>query len=134
MRISYLIAILACFGCGEDPILTKANQEQTKGDAKTDTVSIKEQQNQKTVTSTKTTSMPTVAPPTETSATPVSGQLPKIAPPSVAPPKEQPKEAVPPPPPNPKDGDFITIEGTIEANNPHGKPVRINILMEISAI
>jgi len=127
MRISCLIAILACFGCGEDPILTKANQEQTKGDAKTDTVSTKEQQNENSVTSTKTKSMPTVAPPKETSATPVSGQLPKIAPPSVAPPKEQPKEAVPPPPPNPKDGDFITIKGTIEANNPNGKPIRIDI-------
>lgn len=115
--------MLLGLGCAEDPILAKVNSE--KSQELPPNVDEKTSDEQKTSTKTERT-MPTIAPPKDSPKTPV-GQLPKVAPPSVAPPKEQPKEAVPPPPPNPKDGEFITITGTIDANNPNNKPIRIDI-------
>ena len=37
------------------------------------------------------------------------------------------KEEVPPPPPNPKDGDFVTFKGKIEGSNANNRPIRIDI-------
>ena len=122
MRFSYLMTIMLGFGCGEDPILAKANSDQSQN---TDSTPI-EQMVEKEQTQSIDQTMPTIAPPKGAPKSPI-GQLPKVAPPSVEPPKEQPKEAVPPPPPNPKDGEFITISGTIEANNPTNKSIRIDI-------
>ena len=110
------------FGCGEDPILTKANSDQSQNTASTPSEQTVAKEQQQSIGQT----MPTIAPPKDTEKSPI-GQLPKVAPPSVEPPKEQPQEAVPPPPPNPKDGEFITISGTIEANNPTNKSIRIDI-------
>ena len=123
MRFSCLMIMLLGLGCAEDPILAKVNSE--KSQESTPNVDEKTSENQKTSEETEST-MPTIAPPKDSPKAPVN-QLPKIAPPSVEPPKEQPKEAVPPPPPNPKDGEFITITGTIDANNPNNKPIRIDI-------
>ncbi len=123
MRISCLMTILLVFGCGEDPILAKANSKKAPDPVPTlsdqsDGKATEEQPAEQT--------MPTIAPPKNSPQSSV-GQLPKVAPPSVEPPKEQPKDAVPPPPPNPKDGEFITISGTIDAKNPNDKPIRIDI-------
>ena len=52
--------------------------------------------------------------------------MPKIAPPSVEPPKAQPKEAVPPPPPNQKMASLL-LSGTIDAKKSNNKPIRIDI-------
>ena len=123
MRFSCLMIMLLGLGCAEDPILAKVNSE--KSQESTPNVDEKTSENQKTSEEREST-MPTIAPPKDSPKAPVN-QLPKIAPPSVEPPKEQPKEAVPPPPPNPKDGEFITITGTIDANNPNNKPIRIDI-------
>ena len=120
MRFSCLIVFFTCFGCGEDPILAKVNSEQTEASSKKKTVvSVSKEK-------TAQSDVPLIAPPKDSPKTPI-GQLPKVAPPAVEPPKEQPQEAVPPPPPNPKDGDFITIKGTINANNPTNKAIRIDI-------
>lgn len=115
-------------GCGEDPILEKVNSEQTQSASEiSPKQSTSDGSNQETQSQTKSNeTLPTIAPPADSPKTPI-GQLPKVAPPAVEPPKEQPKEAVPPPPPNPKDGEFITISGTIEASNPSNKPIRIDI-------
>lgn len=121
------------FGCSEDPILAKVNSEQDVEETKNvetqgavDATKSSATKDVKDNASQKSVSTPTIAPPKDSPKTPI-GQLPKIAPPAVAPPKEQPKEAVPPPPPNPKDGDFITISGTIDASNPKGNLIRIDI-------
>lgn len=123
MRFSCLMTLCVIFGCAEDPILVKANSEQTQ-----QTATKKNQQTKSKALdeSVKEKKMPTIAPPKDSPQAPI-GQLPKVEPPSVEPPKEQPKEAVPPPPPNPKDGEFIKISGTIEATNPNNKPIRIDI-------
>ncbi len=123
MRFSYLMTILLTFGCGEDPILAKANSDQSQTTTSTLSEQPIEKGDEKQAID---QTMPTIAPPKDAPKSPI-GQLPKVAPPSVEPPKEQPKEAVPPPPPNPKDGEFITISGTIEANNPTNKSIRIDI-------
>ena len=135
MRFSCLMIMLLGLGCAEDPILAKVNSEKSQ-DAPPN-LDKKTSDNQTTSKEIEPT-MPTIAPPKgspkpkdsskekDNPNAPV-GQLPKVAPPSVEPPKEQPKEAVPPPPPNPKDGEFITITGTIDANNPNNKPIRIDI-------
>ena len=128
MRFPCFLMVVLSVGCGEDPILEKVNSEQTQSG----TIDSTEQttangSNQETQAQTKSiTTLPTIAPPADSPKTPI-GQLPKVAPPAVEPPKEQPQEAVPPPPPNPKDGEFITISGTIEATNPSNKPIRIDI-------
>ena len=120
MRFSCLIVFFICFGCGEDPILVKVNSEQAETSSKkksVDSVSKEE---------TVQSDIPLIAPPKTSPKTPI-GQLPKVAPPTVEPPQEHPQEAVPPPPPNPKDGDFITIKGSINASNPTNKAIRIDI-------
>ena len=123
MRFSYLMTTMLMFGCGEDPILAKANSEQSQSTVSTLSEKTVEKKSEKQVLD---QTMPTISPPEDAPKSPI-GQLPKVAPPSVEPPKEQPQEAVPPPPPNPKDGEFITISGTIEANNPTNKSIRIDI-------
>ena len=125
MRFSCLMTILLGVGCGEDPILTKANSKQTQEITTTVDQQIVEQK-QDDDDSLKNQTMPAIEPPQDIPVSPI-GQLPKVAPPAVEPPKEQPKDAVPPPPPNPKDGEFITISGTIEANNPNNRSIRIDI-------
>jgi len=120
MRFSCLIVFFICFGCGEDPILVKVNSEQAETSSKKKSVAPVSKE--ETVQS----DIPLIAPPKVSPKTPI-GQLPKVAPPTVEPPREQPQEAVPPPPPNPKDGDFITIKGSINASNPTNKSIRIDI-------
>jgi len=120
MRFSCLIVFFTFFGCGEDPILAKVNSEKSEASSKKKTVVSGSKEE------TVQTDVPIIAPPKDSPKTPI-GQIPKVAPPTVEPPKEQPQEAVPPPPPNPKDGDFITIKGTINANNPTNKAIRIDI-------
>ena len=112
MIFSTLLSTMLTIGCGEDPILQKANTQSSSEKAQS--------------TSTKTT--PTVAPPP--SEEPVAKsvtEVPKVAPPAVAPPKEPAQDEVPPPPPNPKDGDFVTFTGKIDASNPNNRPIRIDI-------
>ena len=123
MRFSCVITILLVLGCGEDPILAKANSDQPQNKVSTSSEKTLKKEDEKPISE---QTMPTIAPPKDSPTVDV-GQLPKVAPPAVEPPKEQPKEAVPPPPPNPKDGEFITISGTIKANNPNNKPIRIDI-------
>ncbi len=125
MRFSCLIPFWIVLGCGEDPILAKVNSEQdpekaVQSEDATSSTTVQE------ATSKKEATTPTIAPPKDSPKTPI-GQLPQVAPPAVAPPKEQPKEAVPPPPPNPKDGDFVTISGTINASNPNNNVIRIDV-------
>lgn len=120
MRFSCLIVFFICFGCGEDPILVKVNSEQAETSSKKKSVAPVSKE--ETVQS----DIPLIAPPKVSPKTPI-GQLPKVAPPTVEPPQEHPQEAVPPPPPNPKDGDFITIKGSINASNPTNKAIRIDI-------
>lgn len=124
MRFSCVMTILLGVGCGEDPILTKANSKQTQETTATvEQQIVEKEQDEDSLTN---PTMPAIAPPQDVPTSPI-GQLPKVAPPAVEPPKEQPKDAVPPPPPNPKDGEFITISGTIEANNPNNRSIRIDI-------
>ena len=123
MRFSCVMTILLVLGCGEDPILAKANSDQSQNKVSTSSEKPLKKEAENPIPE---QTMPTIAPPKD-SPTVEGGQLPKVAPPAVEPPKEQPKEAVPPPPPNPKDGEFITISGTIKANNPNNKPIRIDI-------
>ena len=99
MRFSYLMTIMLTFGCGEDPILAKVNSDQSQNPASKPSEQTVAKEQQQSIDQT----MPTIAPPKDAMKSPI-GQLPKVAPPSVEPPKEQPKEAVPPPPPNPKIG------------------------------
>ena len=115
--------MLLGLGCAEDPILAKISSEKSQNS--TPNIDEKPSDKQENVKDIEPT-MPTIAPPKDSPKAQV-GQLPKVAPPSVEPPKERPKEAVPPPPPNPKDGEFITITGTIDGNNPNNKPIRIDI-------
>lgn len=126
MRFPYFLTMVFSIGCGEDPILEKVNSEQTQSASADSTVPSKQEGSTQELQTKPNTTLPTIAPPADSPKTPI-GQLPKIAPPAVEPPKEQPKKAVPPPPPNPKDGEFITISGTIEASNPSNKPIRIDI-------
>lgn len=118
MIFSTLFSTLLIIGCGEDPILQKASIQQASSEASTSDKESSEK------------NPPTVAPPQSSEQMTLSkstSQIPKIAPPAVAPPKEPSKEEVPPPPPNPKDGDFVTFKGTVEANNPNQRPIRIDI-------
>ena len=126
MRFSCLMTLWVTIGCGEDPILAKANSEQKQSSTSQTTQKTTDKSGKAQEESLKENAIPTIAPPKDSPSSPI-GQLPKVAPPSVEPPKAQPKEAVPPPPPNPKDGEFITISGTIEATNPNNKPIRIDI-------
>ena len=107
MIFSILFVFVGIIGCSEDPILQKANS-----------------QKESTLENSSNVIPEKIVPPKETSSKP---QLPKIAPPTIAPPKAQPSGEVPPPPPNPKDGEFITLKGTIQANNPNNRPIRIDI-------
>ena len=120
MRFSCLTTLLLVFGCGEDPILAKANSDQPQNNVSTSADKTVEKEEQKSETQ---QTMPTIAPPKDSPKVD-GGQLPKVAPPAVEPPNEQPKEAVPPPPPNPKDCEFLRFR-TIEANNPTNHPIDI---------
>ena len=117
MIFSTLFSILLTIGCSEDPILQKAG---TADNSKVDSEPAEQS---------KTSNLPAIAPPEPSNEqeTVSNTQIPKIAPPAVAPPKEQPKEEVPPPPPNPKDGDFVTFKGKIEGSNANNRPIRIDI-------
>ena len=126
MRFSCFMIFWMTTGCAEDPILAKANSEKRQQTSIETTQKTLVKSDNAKVEPDEEKGIPTIAPPKESPKAP-KGQLPKVAPPSVEPPKPQPEEAVPPPPPNPKDGEFITISGTIEATNPNNKPIRIDI-------
>ena len=111
MIFSNLYLFVGIMGCSEDPILQKANSQK-----ESTTV---------TVNSSNEINPPATAVPAKENAN--KSQIPTIAPPPIAPPKAQPDGEVPPPPPNPKDGDFITLKGTIQAENPNNRPIRIDI-------
>ena len=113
-----------CISCAQDPILQRMESEKD-GNQHTDTIQQgamqtedtqkKETKPSATVAKTETV-LPKIGPPTQ------EAQLPKIAPP-----KEQSLEAVAPPPPNPKDGKFVTFTGTMVVEKWSGKPIRVDV-------
>ena len=132
MKFCYTIGIIGLsvtfvIGCGEDPILQKA--ESSQKDARTE-VSATAQNANTTEAQVAKAKLPSIAPPVNSASSQSDksmSQLPKIAPPAIEPPSERPKEEVPPPPPNPKDGEFVTFKGEIVADNPDQKSIRIDI-------
>ena len=112
-----------CISCAQDPILQRveAEKESSNNNSPVHTVNKEDVDTEKhtkpstTVTNTEI-AIPKIAPPTQ------EAQLPKIAPP-----KEQSSEAVAPPPPNPKDGKFVTFTGTIVVEKWSGKPIRVDV-------
>ena len=77
MRFSCLTTILLVFGCGEDPILAKANLINLKNNVSTSADKNVEKEEQKPISE---QTMPTIAPPKDSPKVD-GGQLPKVAPP-----------------------------------------------------